>query len=132
MARKSKAELAGTLGAVRVRGRRKHPLVTPPEAAPEPDDYRAENLAPIIKTSFLEAFEELGGVAGLVKWGRHNPSAFYKTLATLAPALDRHAKGAGLVVQVAAFGDLPPTAPRSQNVTLDGSTDEASDDPAAP
>lgn len=116
MATKRKAERARTLDRIRVakrdtakariRGERKFSVVTAPETAPDADE-RAGEIAPIITTSFLDAFEKLGGVTGLVRFGRKNPSAFYRLLAAMAPALGRHAKGHGLVVQVASFGAKP-------------------------
>lgn len=107
----------------RVRGERKFSLAAPPELAPEADARGAE-LAPIVTTAYLQAFERLGGVTGLVRWGRKNPSAFYRTLASLGPALGRHAKGHGLVVQVAQFRE-------QQGRVIDGAAEKAADDPAS-
>jgi hypothetical protein len=133
LATKRKAQLERELAKItvakrdtgkRVRGQRKFSLAVAPEPAPDPDS-RAGELAPIVTTSYLQAFEQLGGVRGLVRWGRHNPSAFYRTLASLAPALGRHAKGHGLVIQVAAFGELAG----KKGVVIDAKAREASDDP---
>lgn len=125
MATKSKAERLRTLDRIRVakrdtakprvRGERKFSVATAPEEAPDADE-RAGEIAPIVTTSFLEAFEKLGGVTGLVRFGRKNPSAFYRMLAAMAPALGRHAKGHGLVVQVASFGEKP--APKKEVATI--------------
>lgn len=38
-----------------------------------------------IKAAFTEAFDKLGGVASLVKWGKENPTEFYKAYVRLAP-----------------------------------------------
>lgn len=37
------------------------------------------------KESLLSAFEKMGGVAGLVKWGKKNPTEFYRIWARLLP-----------------------------------------------
>lgn len=37
------------------------------------------------KTAVLDAFYELGGTQGLVKWGKRNPTEFYKIAARLIP-----------------------------------------------
>lgn len=102
----------------RVRGERKFSIATAPELAPDVDP-RAADMSSIVTTSYLEAFERLGGVTGLVRWGRKNPSGFYRTLAALAPALNRLGKGAGVVVQVAQFGEG----------RADGATRPPGDDP---
>lgn len=38
-----------------------------------------------IKAAFTEAFDQLGGVASLVKWGRENQTEFYRAYVRLAP-----------------------------------------------
>lgn len=38
-----------------------------------------------IKAAITEAFEQLGGVPALVKWGKANPGEFYKLWGRLAP-----------------------------------------------
>lgn len=120
--RPPKAKPASKRDTKRVRGERKFALATPPELAPEVDP-RGGELAPIVTTAYLQAFERLGGVTGLVRWGRKNPSAFYRTLASLAPALGRLAgKGHGLVVQVAQFAE-------GQGRVIDGTPGKAADDP---
>ena len=45
----------------------------------------AKNKFTNIKQAFLEAFEKLGGVEGLVAWGKKNPTAFYAILSKLFP-----------------------------------------------
>jgi hypothetical protein len=42
-------------------------------------------LTASIKAAIRDAFDELGGVESLVKWGRKNPDAFYPLWARLAP-----------------------------------------------
>lgn len=39
-----------------------------------------------IRWGLVEAYRQLGGVTGLVKWGRANPSLFYPMLGKLIPA----------------------------------------------
>lgn len=51
----------------------------------------------IVRFSLTEAFRQLGGVDGLVRWGREHPSEFYPLLCKLLPrelALERDASGA--------------------------------------
>jgi hypothetical protein len=38
-----------------------------------------------VKAALVAAFDELGGVEALVKWGRKNPNLFYPLWARLAP-----------------------------------------------
>ncbi len=38
-----------------------------------------------LKEVFIEAFEDLGGVSGLVQWGRKNRGQFYQILSRLFP-----------------------------------------------
>lgn len=77
----------------------RHSRISPAQAAPA-DLTRAGDLPAIVATSFLEAFERLGGVQGLVQWGRRNPSAFYKQIAAVVgrAALVKGVKGRGLQV----------------------------------
>lgn len=38
-----------------------------------------------IKAAFVAAFDKLGGVPALVKWGQDNPTDFYKLVSRLIP-----------------------------------------------
>lgn len=38
-----------------------------------------------VKQNIIEAFDKLGGVAGFVKWGRENPTEFYRIYSKLIP-----------------------------------------------
>lgn len=38
-----------------------------------------------IKSALVEAFDALGGVPSLVKWGKENQTEFYKLVARLVP-----------------------------------------------
>ncbi len=38
-----------------------------------------------VKEAFSEAFEKLGGVEALVRWGQRNPTDFYKLVSKLIP-----------------------------------------------
>jgi hypothetical protein len=40
------------------------------------------------KEALLSAFDRLGGVNGLVKWGKQNPTEFYRIWARLLPRED--------------------------------------------
>jgi hypothetical protein len=39
----------------------------------------------ILKSAFIEAFEEIGGVDNLIEWARCNQTKFYRLLARLMP-----------------------------------------------
>ena len=45
--------------------------------------WNLENLT--LKSAFIEAFEELGGVDNLIEWARCNQTEFYRMLARLMP-----------------------------------------------
>lgn len=49
-----------------------------------------------IKSALTEAFDGLGGVPALVKWGEQNPTPFYQCWSRLAPK-DGAENGKGLV-----------------------------------
>ena len=38
-----------------------------------------------VKDALITAFEQLGGIAGLVEWGRHNPTGFYNLWVKILP-----------------------------------------------
>lgn len=101
-------------------GRGKASKLTPPETAPVVAPERTNELSGIIKQSMLETFEQIGGVNGMKIWARKNRGAFYKLFAHLAPQLDRHSKGSGLVVQVAQYGanNGPAGSPPEQQLSL--------------
>jgi hypothetical protein len=94
--------------------------LSPPQPAPAVEPARTNELSGIIKQSMLETFEQIGGVRGMKIWARKNRGAFYKLFAQLAPQLDRHSKGSGLVVQVAQYGanNGPAGAPPEQQLSL--------------
>lgn len=39
-----------------------------------------------VKEALVQAFDKLGGVPALVKWGRENPTEFYKIWTKILPA----------------------------------------------
>ena len=45
----------------------------------------SKNKFTTLKSAFIEAFEEIGGVENLVEWARCNQTEFYKMLARLMP-----------------------------------------------
>ena len=51
----------------------------------------SKNKFTTLKSTFIEAFEEIGGVDNLVEWARCNQTEFYKILARLMPK-ERRAK----------------------------------------
>ena len=64
-----------------------------------------------IRWGFVEAYRLLGGVEGLVNWGRANPSLFYPMLTKLLPSeLAESGAGQGITVIVqrsTAQGQVP-------------------------
>lgn len=69
-----------------------------------------------VKAAFEQAFDEMGGAASLVQWGREQPTEFYKLYAKLLP------------VQVNA--DMKHQG--SISIVVDTGVPRAPDDPAAP
>lgn len=69
------------------------PLTLPPSNdLPVGDDPPADDLVPAVDldaTSIREvvflAFNQLGGLAGLVRWGRAEPEKFYRLWASMGP-----------------------------------------------
>ena len=61
-------------------------------------------LTASIKAAIRDAFDELGGVESLVKWGRKNPDAFYPLWARLAPQEHEVSGRDGGAVQVMVIG----------------------------
>ena len=59
-----------------------------------------------IRWGIVEAYRQLGGVDGLVKWGRENPDAFYPMLTKLLPA-ELAESGAGGSIKVIVYGQTP-------------------------
>ena len=45
----------------------------------------SKNKFTTLKSAFIEAFEEIGGVDNLIEWARCNQTEFYKMLARLMP-----------------------------------------------
>jgi hypothetical protein len=45
----------------------------------------SKNQFTTLKSAFIEAFEEIGGVDNLVEWARCNQTDFYRMLARLMP-----------------------------------------------
>ena len=45
----------------------------------------SKNKFTTLKSAFIEAFEEIGGVDNLVEWARCNQTEFYRMLARLIP-----------------------------------------------
>lgn len=82
------------------RRRRRTPTVAP---AAELEDTGVRQV-------IYEAFRQLGGVTGLVKWGRANPASFYRLFASCGPRFSPQAPGrrvrAGTPGAVAAVTDF--------------------------
>jgi len=45
----------------------------------------SKNKFTTLKSAFIEAFEEIGGVDNLIEWARCNQTEFYRMLARLMP-----------------------------------------------
>ena len=45
----------------------------------------SRNKFETLKSAFIEAFEEIGGVDNLIEWARCNQTEFYRMLASLMP-----------------------------------------------
>jgi hypothetical protein len=85
-----------------------------------------------VKTALRDAFEALGGVEGLVTWGKENRGDFYKLWVKLLPPQQKPDDQGGLTIQIMQFGkfhDLRTitSAPEVQEpVTLISGEDEES------
>ena len=55
-----------------------------------------------IRWGIVEAYRQLGGVDGLVKWGRKNPDMFYPMLKSLLPS-ELAESGAGQSIRVLVY-----------------------------
>ena len=64
-------------------------------------------LTKAVKDALGEAFDEMGGTASLVKWGKANPGEFYKLWGRLIPveANLKHSGNIGLEALVAGAGE---------------------------
>lgn len=62
--------------------------VAPPPRLRTGPGKRPERTGVAAKESLAEAFVRMGGIAGLVKWGKKNPTEFYRLWARLIPKED--------------------------------------------
>ncbi len=53
-----------------------------------------------VKAALEEAFEKMGGVPALLRWGKSDPAEFYKLWAKLLPTQVNHAGSDGGPIQV--------------------------------
>ena len=53
-----------------------------------------------VKAALVDAFDQLGGVGSLVKWGKKNPTEFYKLWSKLLPTEIKNADGEKLRIEV--------------------------------
>lgn len=53
-----------------------------------------------VKAALVEAFDKLGGVPELVKWGKANPSQFYALWGKMLPTEVKNADGSVLRMQL--------------------------------
>lgn len=59
-----------------------------------------------VKEAFAEAFGTLGGAPALAKWGKENPTDFYKLASKLIPAEVNAAVEGNLTVEIIKFADI--------------------------
>ena len=71
-----------------------------------------------IRWGIVEAYRQLGGVDGLVKWGRENPDMFYPMLTKLLPA-ELAESGAGGSIKVIVYGQTPSVDHPSEKLTIE-------------
>ena len=74
-----------------------------------------------VRNAWLTAFDQLGGTAGLVKWGRENRGDFYKLLTRLLPREERITLAGESLADVLdrienRRGDNPPVETESDSV----------------
>jgi hypothetical protein len=80
----------------------------------------------IVRWGLTEAYRQLGGVDGLVKWGRTHPTEFYQLLGRLIPAeiADQHgvsdAKIQVVILPANQSVGAVPTLEAPSNKPLDG------------
>lgn len=80
--------------------------------------FGAKNIATAsIRWGFVEAYRLLGGVDGLVKWGRRKPDLFYPLITKLLPA-ELAESGANAPIQVFIYGKelVNPKHPNPQPI----------------
>jgi len=73
-----------------------------------------------IRWGFVEAYRQLGGVDGLVRWGKEKPDLFYPMLKSLLPA-ELAESGAGQSIRVLVYapnGKDTELSPAGQNTTV--------------
>lgn len=58
-----------------------------------------------IKDAFKEAFDDMGGVQALVKWGKANPGQFYPLAARLIPTEVNGNVAASLTIELVRFSE---------------------------
>ncbi len=59
-----------------------------------------------VKQAFWNAFEEMGGIEGLVAWAKKNPNSFYPLVAKMMPTKIEGANShAGVVVNITGLAD---------------------------
>lgn len=63
----------------------KDSLVSIPGLAPRTKGKQTNPVRLEAKAALLQAFEDMGGVKALVKWGKKNPTEFYRIWARLLP-----------------------------------------------
>ena len=63
----------------------------------------SKNKFTTLKSAFIEAFEEIGGVDNLVEWARCNQTEFYRMLARLMPREIHADVNAGYSLHISSF-----------------------------
>ena len=76
-------------------------------------------LTASVKAALVAAFDQLGGVDSLVKWGKKNPGAFYPLWAKMLPTEIKNADGESFRFTL---GDEVSAAPSEVPYTRSSST----------
>ena len=79
-----------------------------------------------IRWGFVEAYRRLGGVDGLVKWGKEKPDLFYPMLKALLPA-ELAESGAGQQIRVIVYAPNGQQTSSLGMKTIEGKVEAESD-----
>lgn len=77
----------------------------PPNAGKGRPKGSVNKITASIKEAIGKAFDELGGVGSLVKWGKKNPDGFYQLWGRLAP---KEVEVSGGLEHLHAIVEVPP------------------------
>jgi hypothetical protein len=84
-----------------------------------------------VRIALLEAYRQLGGVDGLVSWGRKSPDLFYPMLKALLPH-ELAESGAGQQIRVIVYGQTPSDIKQVIDLPASMQVEQAEAQEAAP